>query len=87
MNGDSLEIMNAIGDMRSDLQEDLGNLKAQIAGMNGSLTTGLLATNDRVKRLEDENTREGWRNWLERGVLAGLFLGVHKILNAFGIKI
>lgn len=98
MNGDVLAIMTElgkikselqkdIGDFKSDLKDDIGDLKASIAGSNGSFTAEINWAKDRVSKLEAAGVRENWREWMERGVFAAVFLFVHKILNALGIKI
>ena len=87
MNGDSLELAQMISNIHVDLKKDFGDLKAEVAGMRGTFSTDIAATKLRVTDLEKENIRQGWKDWLERGVFASFILGLHKILTLFGVKI
>ena len=87
MNGDSLELAQMISNIHVDLKKDFGDLKAEVSGMKGTFSTDIAATKLRVTELEKENVRQGWKDWLERGVLASFILGLHKILTLFGVKI
>lgn len=87
MNGDAVTIMKAISDMRADLKEDIGDIKKDIGTMNGEFTADIKNVKERVGDLEHENVREHWKQWLERGMFAGIFLGIHKILNLIGFKV
>lgn len=87
MNGDSLEIAKMISQVHADLKKDIGEVRVQVAGMNGTFTTDIAATKLRVTNLEAENVREGWKTWLDRGIITSIILGIHKGLTLIGVKI
>jgi hypothetical protein len=87
MNGDSIQIMAAIGDMKSELQKDIGGLKADLAGAKGTFSTEIKSLHASVQELKDENVREGWKSWLERGGIIAGALTLHKIATAIGWRI
>ena len=90
MNGDSLELMKAIGEMKSELQQSIGEVKAQNAAQLESITglrRELLEPGGRVtnveKRLDDI---EFWQN-VKTIVVIPLLLAIHKVMTAMGWKI
>ena len=87
MNGDSLELAQMISAVHTDLKNDFAVLKSEVSGMKGTFTVEIDGAKARIKDLEDENIREGWKDWLERGVFASFILGIHKMLTLFGVKI
>jgi hypothetical protein len=87
MNDDSLELARMISNIHVDLKNDFGELKAEVSGMKGTFTTDIAATKFRVSELEAENVRQGWKDWLDRGILATIILGIHKGLTMLGWKI
>ena len=87
MNGDSLELAQMISAVHTDLKNDFSELKAEVAGMRGTFTTDIAATKLRVTNLEEENVREAWKTWLDRGIIATIILGIHKGLTLLGVKI
>jgi hypothetical protein len=48
MNGDSLELMNAIRSMHVDFVGKLGEVKTEVAGINGTLTARMIASDARI---------------------------------------
>lgn len=84
MNEDTLEIMQAIGNMHADLKEDIGNAKSSIAGLDGRLTATLTATNERVDKVEEEQQRTDTRQWWHSGLILPLNLAIHFVIKKFG---
>lgn len=86
MNGDALIIVQAIGDLKAELKEEIGEVKTQIAALSG-LRNELLGDGGRVVVIEDRfKDLEKWNN-IKHIVMVPLLLTVHKILQVFGIKI
>lgn len=90
MNGDSLELMHAIGELKSELQKDIGEVKVQNATQLTSiagLRNELLGEGGRVTHLEKRlDDQEFWQN-VKTIVVIPFLLGVHKILTAIGWRI
>ena len=73
--------------MHVDFVKELGEVRTEVAGVKGTLTARVDATEARVTDLEQENIREGWREWLNRGGIVGVTMLIHKGANAIGWKI
>jgi hypothetical protein len=80
MNGDALEIMNAIGTMHADLQKQIGEIKSDISGMQGDL-------NARIVSLEVAESRGFWTDFVRATVGAAPLVGLHMLLHRMGFKI
>lgn len=79
MNGDSLEIMAAIGSMHAALQKQIGDIKSDISGMQGDL-------NARVASLETAESRGFWMDALKTS-LGPVLVFLHILGHKLGFKI
>ena len=86
----SFEIMKAIGDMKSELKEDIGEVKAQNAAQLTHITglrNELLGNGGRVTSIEVRLDRqEFWHNVKTTVVIPVVFM-LHKIATVLGIRI
>jgi hypothetical protein len=89
-NGDTIEIVKAIGQLKADLLTDIGEVKTQNAAQMESITNlrrELLGPGGRVttveKRLDDI---EFWQN-IKTIVVIPILLAIHKVMTAMGWKI
>jgi hypothetical protein len=90
MTGDNLELMRALGEMKADLLDDIGEVKSQNAAQLQSITNlrrELLGDGGRVKNLEKRmDDQEFWQN-VKTVIVIPFLLGIHKVLTAMGWKI
>jgi len=70
MNGDALELSRQIGDMHTDLQKQIGEVKVEIAELRGGLEA-------RVENLEDAENRNYWLDKVEKYLPAPLFISIY----------
>jgi hypothetical protein len=80
MNGDSLEIMQAVGAMHADLQKQIGEVKTEIAELRG----GIVA---RVENLEQDENRNFWLDKCEKWLPAPIFVSAHILMHKMGWKV
>jgi hypothetical protein len=86
MNGDSLELMQALGTIHADLKQDIGDLKAEVAGFKGAFTSDLKAANVRMKNIEDDMKDQKF--WGNVKASSGPFLvALHIVAHKLGIKV
>lgn len=87
MNSDSLELANMMSAMETRLSDKIGTVAIAVAGMKGEHTAKIESVELRVKDLEEENVREGWKEWLNRGGIVAVTMVIHKGANLIGWKI
>jgi len=79
MNGDSLEIMAALGTIHADLKQDIGNLKADLAGFKGD-------ANARIAAIEaDAKDQKFWNN--VKAYSGPVMVALHVAARKIGINI
>ncbi len=75
MNGDALELMQRLGEIHADLKEDIGGLKAEIAGFRGEAGA-------RISAIEiDAKDQKFWGNVksFSGPVMVALHITAHKL--------
>lgn len=90
MNGDLLQLMQAIGEMKSELQKDLGEVKSQNAAQLVSIISlrrELLGDGGRVKNIEVRlDNQDFWQN-VKTFVVIPIIFAIHKMATVLGWKI
>lgn len=86
----TFEIMKAISQAKSDLQNDISEVKSQNAAQLVSITglrNELLGDGGRVKNIEDRfKDQDFWHN-IKTFVVIPVVFGLHKIATLMGWKI
>jgi hypothetical protein len=89
-NDNSFAIMKAIGELKSDIQKDIGVVKSQNATQLEKITSlrnELLGDGGRVKNIEDRfKDQDFWHN-VKTFVVIPVVFGLHKIATLMGWKI
>lgn len=88
--GDAVELMKAIMELKSELLNDIGEVKAQNAAQLVSITglrRELLDDGGRVKMVEKRlDDLEFWQN-VKTVVVVPILLTIHKLLTVLGWRI
>ena len=86
MKGDSLELMQALGSIHADLKQDIGEVKAEVAGLKGTFTSDLKAVRDRMDVMEkDADDQKFWGN--VKSSTGPFMVFLHVAAHKLGFKI
>jgi len=86
MKGDSLELMQRLGEIHADLKQDLGNLKTEVAGFKGTFTSDLKAMSARMDVMEkDADDQKFWGN--VKSSTGPFMVFLHVAAHKLGFKI
>lgn len=86
-NGETIEIMNAISNLQTTLQTEIGSLGKDLGKLTGEMKARIENVEKDQEEIKDEQDKARNRQWLHSTVIVPLFAALHAALNYFGIKI
>lgn len=79
-NSDVIQIVGKIGEVHSDLKNDISSLRAEFSGFKG-------ATEVRLNGIEDDIKTTRKRQWMHSTIVMPGLAALHGIMNHFGVKL